>query len=164
MLNFKKATFLFFMVFSSNAAANSLSDTYYRVFADPHGFDSYLNDKVVLSQGYYQDFERCFSLSIQVLTEMEKQLRQRYSVCANNAECTQIAKDIQSVMDLQLNVKNLWNFIRSTEANPQARLLDSPIGQAAITVYNVHRQMKIPLSRNPEFMRQIGVLSSIPCN
>jgi len=154
---------LFFLVLFSKVAANTLSDTYYQAFVNPHGFDGYLNDEVVLSEDYYTDFERCSSLSFRMMAEMEKQLRQRYSVCPNNAVCTQIAKDIQSVIDLQVNVKNLRSFIRSTKSNPQARFLDSQIGQAAITVYNFHRQMGIDLGSNPEFTKGISILSSIPC-
>lgn len=154
---------VFFLMLTSTATANTLSDTYYQAFVNPHGFDGYLNDEVVLNQDYYKDFESCSSLSFGIMTEMEKQLHQKYSVCPNNAVCTQIAKDIQSVVSLRINVKNLVSFIQTTKSNPQARFLDSQIGHAAITVYNFHRQMGIDLRRNPEFIKEIGILSSTPC-
>jgi hypothetical protein len=153
----------FVMVISITATANTLSDTYNHAFVDPHGFDKYLDVVFFVNKDYYEDFERCSSLSFKIMEQMERQLRQKYSTCRNNAECTQIAKDIQSVVDIRVNVTNLVSFIHGTKSNPQTRFLDSQIGQAAIYVYNFHRQRGIDLRRNPEFIKTIKFLSNIPC-
>jgi hypothetical protein len=162
-----KAAFVLLVVqiflFSGTAIANTLSDTYYQAFVDPHGFDGYLNDNVVLDPDYYGKFENCVQLAIRLLNEMEEQERQRYSTCPNNAACTQIAKNIQSITALQLNVKNLGEFVRATDSNAQLRFLNSEIGRAALTVYNIHTQMGIDIRRNPEFVKEVGTLSGIPC-
>jgi len=167
MIRIVKAAFVLLVVqillFSGTAIANTLSDTYYQAFVDPYGFDGYLNDNVVLDPDYYGKFRNCFQLTIGILNEMENQERQRYSTCPNNAVCTQIAKNIQSITDLRLNVKNLEGFISATRSNSQLRFLESEIGRAALTVYNVHRQMGIDLRRNPEFVKQISIMSGITC-
>lgn len=144
------SVFLVFSVFllSETAIANTLSDTYYQAFVDPYGFDGYLNDNVVLDPDYYDKFDNCFQPTISILNRMENQLHQQHSTCPNNAVCTQIAKDIQSVINLRLNVRNLDIFIRSTRSDAKRRFQNSDIGRAAITVYNFHRQRGIVLRRN----------------
>lgn len=154
---------IFILVLCSNTTANSLSDTYFQAFVNPHGFDSCLNDEVVLNQDYYNNFETCSSLAFPYLLEMEIQLRQQYSVCPNNAICTQIAKDIQTVINLRIKLRKLVAFINTTINNSQARFLNSPIGQDAISIYNFHQQIGIDLRQNPEFVREISILSLIPC-
>lgn len=142
---------------------NTLSDTYYQAFVNPHGFDGYLNDEVILNPDYYDRFENCSQLAFGILEEMEKQLRQRYSECPNNSVCTQIAKDITSVISLRHNVENLVRFIRATRSDAECRFLESDIGRVAINVYNFHIKVGIDLPQNPEFVKQIQILSSTPC-
>lgn len=154
---------LFFLVLSITATANTLSDTYYQAFVDPYGFDGYLNDNVVLNPDYYNNFEKCFQLTIGILNETENQERQRHSTCPNDAVCTRIAKNIQSIIALRLNVRNLDSFLRATRSNAQLRFIDSEIGRAALTVYNFHRQGGLDIRRNPEFVKTVRTLSGIPC-
>lgn len=142
---------------------NTLSDTYYQALVDPHGFDGYLNDEVILNPDYYDRFENCSQLAFGILEEMENQLRQRYSVCPNNSVCTQIARDITSVMALRHNVENLVRFVRATRSDAECRFLESDIGRVAITVYNFHRERGLDLRQNPQFVKQILNLSSTPC-
>jgi hypothetical protein len=167
MIQLFKAAFVLFFVqfvlFSGTAVANTLSDTYYQAFVDPHGFDGYLNDNVVLVPDYYDKFENCVQLAIGLLSNMENQERLKHSTCPNTAVCTHIAKNIQSIIALQLNVTNLGKFVRATESNAQLRFLNSEIGRAALTVYNFHRQMGIDIRSNPEFVKEMGTLSGIPC-
>lgn len=154
---------LFFLLLSSTATANTLSDTYYQAFVDPYGFDGYLNDNVVLNPDYYNNFKNCFQLTIGILNEMEKQERQRHSTCPNTAVCTQIAKNIQSITAIRLNVRNLERFLRATRSNAQLRFIDSEIGRAALTVYNFHRQMGLDIRRNAELVTSVRTLFGVPC-
>lgn len=163
----RKTTFsvfiLLFTVFLATARANTLSDTYYQVFTNPHNFDGYLNDQVVLNQSYYSNFNSCLSLSSGIIDQIENQLNGQYQNCPNNSVCTQIAQDIQLVRSLRVNLQNLSAFIHSTVNNPNARFLNSRSGRDAILLYNNTTGMGIPLPRVPAFIKQINTLNSIPC-
>jgi hypothetical protein len=145
------------------AVANTLSDAYYQAFTDPRAFDGYLNDNVVLDSEYYDRLESCYQPTIDILDRMEAQERQQHQNCPNNAACTQIAKNIQSITNLRLNVKDLQSFLRSTKGDSQLKFLNSKIGRAALTVYNANRQYGVDPRRNPEFVKQIGILSAVSC-
>ncbi len=151
------------MFLLSGTAIATLSKTYYTAFVNPHTFDGLLKDELVNNQNYYDQLEFCSQVAPQALAKLENQLRQQYSVCPNNARCTQLAKDIKTVMDLRIKTRDLMKFIGAKRSNTQLRFLDSNIGHTAIFLYDFHKNMGIDIRNNPTFIQEIGILDSIPC-
>lgn len=167
MKRLMNAAFALFVVIifllSGTASANTLSDAYYQAFVTPHEFDVNLYVNVVNESDYYNKFKNCSQLAIGILNGMENQERQNHLTCPDNATCTQIAKNIQSIMDVRLNVRNLEAFVLARETNDQLNFLDSEIGRAALLVYNYHQKLQLDIRQNPVFVMAGGILSVVPC-
>lgn len=163
----KKEALLLLMVhaflFSGTAIANTLDMTYLKAFMYPQGFDENFMQDVMSDPAYYDKFNNCVHLSIDILNEMEDQERQKYSTCPNNPECTRIAKYIQTLTDIQLNVRNMERFISARRRNPQLSFVDSEIGRAALYLNQISSQTGIDLRRNPIFKQHIRTLGDMPC-
>lgn len=155
--------FLMFFVAAPAGAANTLSNTYYTAFASPYTFDNLLNRELSNDPNYYSKFERCSQIAPPALVGLERQLNQEYSVCPNNARCTQVATDIQTVTQLEAKVKALITYIDARRRNSQLRFVDTDVGKAAVFLYNFHRNNGIDIRNNPVFIQEVGILGSVPC-
>lgn len=144
-------------------AANTLSDAYYLAFTSPRGFDAFVDQQIRSNGSYLAGFADCVNLAIPLLERMEWQLNQQYASCYYNDECTQIAKQIQSVRELRVNVGNLYAFARDKTSNADLTFTRSNIGQAALILERFSNQYGIPVDRNPVFQSQMAVLSSVGC-
>jgi len=164
---FKKAVLVFLVfqiyLFSGTVISNTLSDAYYKAMVDPHGFDSYIIANLALDLDYLDNFENCFQLTIPYLDELEKQYRQEYSSCYTNTVCQEISKNIQTIMDIRKNVIGIEKFIQAKWKNSELRFLNSQFGKDCLMLFDFHRQMNFDIHKNPEFNRQIAVLSYISC-
>lgn len=112
---------------------------------------------------YYSKFEGCSQITPQALAGLERQLHQEYSVCPNNARCTQVAKDIQTVTQLEAKVNGLITFISAKRRNSQLRFVDTDVGKAAVFLYNFHKNNGLDIRNNPVFIQEVGILGSVPC-
>jgi len=150
-------------LFCGTAAANTLSDTYFSAFTNPPGFEFSFLSRIVNEVDFYKNFDSCATLAMAALNELEKQTRASYTACRENSECHQRAKDVQTVVNLRIKVRDLGKYIDATRSKNAPDFVTSDVGQIAILQYNVSNQLQIPVSRNPEFIREIGILQSVPC-
>ena len=155
--------FFLFLFGGTAIANNSLANAYYTAFVNPHQFDSLLYDEVKKNSNFYNQFETCSQIAPPALARLERQLRGEFSVCPNNARCTQLAKDIKTVMDLQLKVNYLIKYISAKRNGIGPGFSHSEIGRAAFTVYNFHKSMGIDIRNNPVFNQEMGILNSLVC-
>lgn len=150
-------------VLPGTAMGNALSDAYSQAFLEPRQFEMFLLNKVTSDSSYYKRFDACFKLAMPTLHTAEKQSRDRHKSCSNNQECSLIAKDIQTFINLRSKVGDLNKYIRATQQKPVPNFLDSDIGRMALAVHDFHRDRGIDLRRNPELLREFKFLSGLPC-
>ena len=159
-----------FLVVVSNAAVtgpNALATAYHEVFTNPEGIDLFV---IGLDGSFYRKFEACSKMSEPVLNQLEKQLRGQYGACDDNWRCTQLAKDIQTVLNLRTKVRALGAYLKATESDSAPSFEQSEIGKIAGQIFSAFKSLGVPddqlpafIEKNPEFQREMGILSAIPC-
>ena len=165
MASLMKTIFFFTVVLTmaglSQAAANPLSDAFYTAFTNPGGFDAYLHSERLRHEGYLEALERCYLKAIPLLTIIERRENRRYSSCYYNNECHRMAKKLQAIKELRLNIEELYAYVKNAIKNNRMGFSDSSIGKAAFITYNFHRKNYMDIRTNPVFRFQLSVLSSI---
>lgn len=156
-------TALSLFLFPGTAIGNALSEAYSLAFVEPRKFETLLRFKVKDDAHYLEKFSTCFKLAIPTLNAMENQDRERHRSCRDNRECSQVAKDIQTVLNLRLKVRDLDKYVRATQKTPAPEFLTSDIGRMAMSQLAFHEKMGIDIRKNPELVREIGVLHSLSC-
>lgn len=165
MASLMKTIFFFTVVVTvvglSQAAANPLSDAFYKAFTNPEGFDAYLQSERLRHDGYLEALERCYLKAIGLLTIIERRENRRYSSCYYNNECYKMAKKLQAIKELRLNIEELYTYVKNAIKNNRMGFSDSSIGKAAFITYNFHRKNYIDIRTDPVFRSQLSILSSI---
>lgn len=155
---------VFGVVFPFYASANTISNTYSKAISNPHRFQYWLNQELANSNfAYYRHFEGCYQVGSGALDALERRVEAEYRTCSSDSECHETAKDVQLVRELRHNVNNLEKYISDAKDGNRRNYLDSEIGRAAVYINNLHKRLGIRLDRNPSFLRQLDILSNIPC-
>ena len=120
--------FSFCVLTDKTIAENAIQKTYFTAFVYPYQFENLLKAELSTNPNLYTNFNRCSQIAPRELQKLETILRQEHSRCPNNPACTQIAKDIAVVVDLQIKVNNLIEFMNTKMSNGTPQFLNSTIG------------------------------------